>query len=222
MFASPGSRIVRNLRRPWARPGALEEHDVPRRQRDRPCRGTTGDAAAAGAAAAGTGRLRLPLELVGGRPVAVLQHRPGALGTLRRQSAAPADRDVANPSGAGGRRPGDDRPGRSPGAGNALRPAAPLRHGGGQRRASGGLLLRRVRRARLAADLFRRPGRAGGGHPQGGVGPGAADGRRRPALPHRLLPPAHRRHWHAARVLARRRSAAAALRAGARRRLGSR
>ena len=59
-------------------------------------------------------------------------------------------------------------------------------------------------RPRLAADLLRRPRRAGRRHPQGGLRPGAAAGRRRPALPPGLLPPAHRRRGLAARVLGRR------------------
>ena len=57
-------------------------------------------------------------------------------------------------------------------------------------------------------------GVAGRRHPEGGLRPGAADGRRRPDVPQRLLPPAHRRHRLAARVLARHRPRAPALRAG--------
>ena len=65
--------------------------------------------------------------------------------------------------------------------------------GPGHARAPGRVLLRRVRRPRLAADLLRRPRRARRRHPQGGLRPRAAAGRRRPALPPGLLPPAHRR-----------------------------
>ena len=45
----------------------------------------------------------------------------------------------------------------------------------------------------LAADLLRRPRRAGRRHPQGGLRPRAAARRRRPDVPPGLLPPAHRR-----------------------------
>ena len=45
----------------------------------------------------------------------------------------------------------------------------------------------------LAADLLRRPRRAGRRHPQGGLRPRAAAGRRGPDVPPGLLPPAHRR-----------------------------
>ena len=62
----------------------------------------------------------------------------------------------------------------------------------GRDRRAGRVLLRRVRLPRLAADLLGRSRRARGRHPQGGERPGAADGRHRPALPPRLLPPAAR------------------------------
>ena len=71
------------------------------------------------------------------------------------------------------------------------------------------LLLRRVRRARLAADLLRRPGRARGRLPQAGLRRRHAAGRGRPALPPGLLSPARRRRRSAARVLGRHRSGAA-------------
>ena len=80
------------------------------------------------------------------------------------------------------------------------------------------VLLGRVRAARLAADLLRRPRRAGRRHPQGGLRPRAAARGRRPALPPGLLPPAHRRLGLAARVLGRHRPRARAGRARARRR----
>ena len=60
----------------------------------------------------------------------------------------------------------------------------------------------RSSRCTLAADLLRRARRARGRHPEGGVRHGAADGRRRAALPAGLLPAAHRRSRIAARVLA--------------------
>ena len=71
--------------------------------------------------------------------------------------------------------------------------------------APGRLLLRRVRRPRVAADLLRRPRRARRRHPQGGLRPRAAAGRGRPPVPPGLLPPAHRRRRLAARVLGRHR-----------------
>ena len=76
------------------------------------------------------------------------------------------------------------------------------RHAGASRR----VLLRRVRRPRVAADLLRRPRRARGRLPEGVLGPGAADGRRRAAVPRGLLPPADRPRRLAARVLGRHRS----------------
>ena len=50
------------------------------------------------------------------------------------------------------------------------------------------LFFRRVRAARIAADLFRRPGRALGRSHEIRVGPGTAAGRRRTALPLWVLP----------------------------------
>ena len=67
------------------------------------------------------------------------------------------------------------------------------------------LLLRGVRHPRLAAGLLRRPRRARGGHPQGGLRPRAAARRGRADVPPGLLPPAHRRLGLAARVLGRHR-----------------
>ena len=55
------------------------------------------------------------------------------------------------------------------------------------------VLLRRVRPARVAAALLRRPRRPGRRLPEERVGPRPADGRRRPVLRERLLPPAARR-----------------------------
>ena len=57
----------------------------------------------------------------------------------------------------------------------------------------GGLLLGRVRPARIAADLLRRPGRAGRRPPQERLGPGHPAGRRRAVLRPGLLPAASRR-----------------------------
>ena len=56
----------------------------------------------------------------------------------------------------------------------------------------GRLLLRRVRAARVAGHLLRRPGRAGGRPLQGRLGHGPAVRGRGPVLPARLLPAVHR------------------------------
>ncbi len=95
---------------------------------------------------------------------------------------------------------------------------APRGRGPGQPRAPDRVLLRRVRRAPLAARLLGRPRRARGRHPQGGVRPRAPARRDRAHVPPGLLPPAHRRRRLAARVLGRHGSRAAARRARHRRR----
>ena len=102
--------------------------------------------------------------------------------------------------------------------GRAGGPRAPRGRGPGHARAPDRVLLRRVRRAPLAARLLGRPRRARGRHPQGGVRPRAAARRDRPDVPPGLLPPAHRRRRLAARVLGRHRPRAAARRARHRRR----
>ncbi len=66
------------------------------------------------------------------------------------------------------------------------------------RAASGGVLLRRVRAAPVAADLRRRARRAGGRHLQGGERPRHPGGGRRVHVPAGLLPPARDRRRLAA------------------------
>ena len=90
--------------------------------------------------------------------------------------------------------------------------ARPPSHGARQRARR--VPVRRVRRAPLAAGLLGRPRRARRRHAEGGLGPGAAVRRRRPALPARLLPPAHGPLGLAAGVLDRGRPEDAAGRPG--------
>ena len=87
---------------------------------------------------------------------------------------------------------------------------------------AGRLLLGRVRPARVAADLLRRPGRPGRRPPQERLGPGHPAGRHRAVLRPGLLPPAARRRRLAAGRLhrRRRRAAADASRPSARRQAG--
>ena len=146
--------------------------------------------------------------------------------------------DRPRPLGAGRREPGEaaaggrDRPaGRPPQNDGAARPRRGAR--GARRaptsraraattvthaRAPDRVLLRRVRLPRLVPDLLGRPRRARRRHPQGGLRPRVAAGRGRPAVPQRLLPPAHRRRRLAARVLGRHRPGPPARRARHRRR----
>ena len=128
---------------------------------------------------------------------------PGALARAESESDRAAERDAA----------GRDRAPRH-GAGAAqphqLRLPAPA--GVSERRphlgrepcrraaaAAGGLFLRRVRPARVAADLLRRPGRAGRRPHQERIGPGYSAGRRRPLLRAGLFFAAARRNRLAAR-----------------------
>ena len=172
-------------------------------------------------AAARAPRLQLPLVL--GRPTGPSVFRaidpdrwervrgePGAAAAGgRRRAARRAPRSDADAARA--RR-------RARGARRAPTSRAPPRDGLGHARAPDRVLLRRVRRPRLAPDLLRRPRRARRRHPQGGLRPRAAARRRRPAVPPRLLPPAHRRRRLAARVLGRHRPRPPARRARHRRR----
>ena len=139
-------------------------------------------------------------EQVAENPVRLLQEAA----TERLLAAAP------------GRRPARPGRGRRGARERRPRPAGPRRPG--RAGAPGRVLLRRVRRPRVAADLLRRPRRARRRHPQGGLRPGAAAGRGRPPVPPRLLPPAHRPTGLAARVLGRHRPRPPARRARHRRR----
>ena len=114
------------------------------------------------------------------------------------------------------------RPRRGAGGAHQRRPRAPAARRGHHPRASDRVLLRRVRLPRLVPDLLGRPRRARRRHPQGGLRPRVAAGRGRPAVPQRLLPPAHRRRRLAARVLGRHRPGPPARRARHRRRRRSR
>ncbi len=69
------------------------------------------------------------------------------------------------------------------------------------RPAAGRLLLGRVRHPRVAADLFRRPGRAGRGPPEKCGRPGHSARRRRPVVRRGLFLAAHRRERLAAGVV---------------------
>ena len=167
---------------------------VARPRGHRPGRGGACLARAHAVGPAGAGRLQLPLVVDARRRRRLPRRRPRALGAVRREPGPAADRGAARRAGArGGRRgPASSAPGAR--GEHPRRPrAAPRGHRAGHRRAPGRLLLRRVRHPRLAADLLRRARRAGRRHPQGGLRPRAAAGRRRAAVPPRLLPPAHRR-----------------------------
>ena len=132
-----------------------------------------------------------------GRAEPVRGDRPGALGGAAAQPGEAAARGE----------PGADRGGRARcGVLRAVRPrAAAVRrlHGRARHLVRRALPVRhrrphrlpvvRVRAARIAADLLRRPGRAGGRHVQGGQRPGRAAGGGRLPLPAGLLPPADRR-----------------------------
>ena len=87
-------------------------------------------------------------------------------------------------------------------------------HAGVLERPAGGLLLGRVRPARIAADLLRRPGRPGRRPHQERVRPGRSPRRRRPVLRPGLFPPAARLDGLAERGIPRRRCQAAAAGAG--------
>ncbi len=85
-------------------------------------------------------------------------------------------------------------------------PAGPAAGAGCRVRRLGRVLLGRVRRARLAAGLLRRPRRAGRRRAQGGGRPRPADGGSRALLPARLFRSAPGHHGLPAGVLARARS----------------
>ncbi len=156
------------------------------------------------ARAARRDRLQLPLVVDARRPRAVRLHRPRALGGLRRPTRSACCRR-STPTGSP-RSPADAA---FTGRLEALREtletalAEDTLEGDGHARRARGVLLRRVRRPRVAARLLGRPRRARRRHPQGGLRPGAAARGRRPDVPPRLLPPAHRRLGLAARVLGR-------------------
>ncbi len=198
------------MRRPRFLSCRLDE-SRPRRSTARR-RGTRG-ARAPSPGRAGTARLQLSLVVDSGRARPLRVGRSGALGALRREP-----RPAARRGRAGGAGPRCDRP-RPAGArragrgGRARRSRAPGRDRRGDAGASDRLLLRRVRRAPLAARLLRRAGRAGGRHPQGGFGSRAAARGGGADVPPGLLPPAHRRRRLAARVLGRHGSRARAGRA---------
>ena len=119
-----------------------------------------------------------------GRARGLPRRRPRPLGAGRREPGAAA---------AGGRRPSalrarrpTTRAARARRGARGARERRPRRARAAtarRRRAPDRVLLRRVRLPRLAADLLRRPRRARRRHPQGGLRPRAAAGRRRPAVP---------------------------------------
>ena len=171
-----------------------------RMRRRRARGGTAGRADSRRAGAARTVGLQLSV-VVGARWAGTVRSRGrGPLGDLPPQPGAPAPggatriactrrsrrRSLSARTGTRGAHRGGTR-----GPAARRRPAGP----------AGRLLLRRVRRPSVAADLRRRARRARRRPAEGGLRRAAADRGDRPALPPGLLPPAHRRLRLAARVL---------------------
>ena len=118
-------------------------------------------------------RLQLPLGLGSGRPRRLPRHRSRPLGARGREPGAPAAGGGDRPARGrrGGRRAA--RPRRRARGARARRPRPPAPRRDHDARAPDRVLLRRVRRPRLAPDLLGRPRRARRRHPQGGLRPRA-------------------------------------------------